>query len=652
MTPAAATSPAVSVPSKLFVFGEYSILEGGTAVVAAMQPYHTYFVSASGTRPDPHPESPLGRWLADFATDLDPAKVPGPWNGLLPVKGLQGLGTSTAELVAAWSAQKVPASASGLLAWYRNRFPRQSGADLAVQLEALGDGPGLYEVKPLAGVDGATFSLTRLKTGRALRRVLVFKAPEERKLATHESLKAYSRVKFDSFKLEFFEGKLRKLLADDETSADWKLLTEWAQDLSAHGLESAYGREVREALLKVPGVLGAKGCGAGLNDLFIAAVSGDYDVLKLREACGLHGLRPLGSLADLTAASDPVRAFAPVNIAWIKYMGKEAGRATNPSYSVTLDHIGTLTEVDCRPGPGRFEIHWNAVGYVPPESGREKIEKWLRDERIWVPLLTEIGYEAALPTGEVRITSWNSAPAATGIATSASGFAALALAWSACLIADPARRQDWITRFSSDTPEGAQIRAGLAQAASRGSGSAGRSIEGPWVEWTQDHRFVPHRFDTDWVDCVLMLEREPKKVTSSHAHERVRTSPHFAERMERLPARIREWKEALERARPGGDLTALRKVTLEETLDMHHLFHTSVPPFTYLNEQSKRWIELARNPESACPSREFVVTLDAGANVHWFVRPRELKLWRTWFRYKDPKLEWIEGRVGTGARYA
>lgn len=643
---------ALTVPGKLFVMGEYSILEGGTAILAAIQPQYTYFQSESGFKPAPHPDSPLGQWLTEFASDLDLKRVPHSWHGSIPVKDQQGFGSSTAELIAAWQSQKVPASPAGLLGWYRTRFPRQSGADLMVQLQALGDGLGLYEVKPDPRTPGA-FEIQRLKTGRVTKQLLVLKGPAESKLATHEAMKTHSRVGFDQYKLDFFQEKLRRLLVEDQTHRDWKLLTDWALELGSYGLESAFGREIREALIAIPGVFGAKGCGAGLNDSFLMAVSSDFDREKLARVCAQYGLRLMGSLHELTAASaEVVRAFAPVNIAWIKYMGKEAGRPTNPSYSITLDHVGTLTEIECRSserGDAKLPltIHWNEIGYVPPESGREKIEAWMRDEKVWAPLMDRSGFMWSMPSGEGWITSFNSAPAATGIATSASGFAAMAMAWSACMIS-PERRPQWYGLFSSTTPEGAQLRARIAQAASLGSGSAGRSIEGPWVEWNSAHEFVPHRFDSDWVDCVFLLEKEPKKIPSSQAHARVRTSPHFKERLEQLPARIRDWKAALELK----TMSELRRLTLDEAMDMHHLFHTSQPAFTYLNDASKRWIELARNPDSAVPSKDYVVTLDAGSNVHWFVRPKELKLWRTWFKFKDPKVEWIEGPAGSGARYA
>ncbi|MBS1958959.1 MAG: hypothetical protein JST80_05760 [Bdellovibrionales bacterium] len=640
----------VTVLGKIFLLGEYSILEGGSAFVAAIKPTYTYFQT---TVPTVHtqPESPLGKWYAEFAHDGSFGIEP--WSGSVPAPGFTGLGSSTAELIAAWSMRKLPVASAGLLTWYRAHFPKASGADLATQLQAMESGPGVYEVIPTTSKDtgAAGFAVHKLQVGRVARNLIVLKAPDAQKIPTHENLKEHLKVGFDAFKLEFFHEKMRKLLAQDEITTDWRILTEWAQELRGHGLESEYGRQIRDALTAIPGVISAKGCGAGLNDLFIAAVTPDFNRDKFEAIAHSYGLKILGSLHEVIDNAPSVRAFAPVNVAWIKYMGKDAGKPANPSYSITLDHVGTFTEVEVREdegaGRGRFHVHWNELGYVPPEAGREKIDQWLRNPNVWEPMFKELGYATRDVVGQVRITTMNSAPAGTGIATSASGFAALALAWSACLV-EPVQKQKWMQQFESPTSEGAQLRAMLAQAASRGSGSAGRSISGPWVAWTRDHQFVPQNLDTDWVDCILLLDREAKKIPSSLAHERVKTSPLFKTRVQNLATRIQDWMQAFQ----ARDVPTVRKLMLDEAMEMHELFHTSKPSFSYLSAESQKWINLARHPGPTLPSKEYVITLDAGANIHWFVRPKELKMWRTWFRFQDPKLHWIEGKAGQGARYA
>lgn len=643
---------AISVPGKVFLLGEYSVLDGGAALVAAVRPEHVYFWG----RPDLEsqlsaaslPKTPLHEWIADFSKDLDSKWIPRPWYG--PSTGALGLGlgSSTAELAAAWSRQKIPAQADGLLTWYRQKFPKQSGVDLQVQLQAMGEGLGVYEVE-------ASRSIRKLTLGASARSLLVLKAPVQKKLKTHEALQSYTRAPLDDYKIRYLHGRMIHLLGLDEINGDWKILNEWCDELAKHGLETEWARSIRMGLSTLRGVAGVKGCGAGLNDQFLVALESRYDREGLEAWIEKEGLDVLGTLDDLVAPRDRVTAFAPVNIAWIKYMGKREGRPTNASYSMTLDDLGTLTTLEQRSSrsvqSGHVSFLWNPAGYVPPESGREKMEAWMRDQRIWPALIESLGYSYRAPQNEVWILTQNSAPPATGIATSASSFAAMTLAWS-LLQVDPSEHVRWLTQFEQPGAAGQLMREKLSEVASKGSGSAGRSLMGPWVVWNPKAAegvspFQKMELDSDWVDCVLLLETEPKKVSSSEAHQRVVQSPQFLERCQKLPTRIFEWMAAQE----SQSWKRVRQLILEEAIEMHQLFHTSNPPFQYWNEQTRRWIDWAQVGQDL-PSDQFVVTLDAGANVHWLVRPRELKLWRTWFLYKDPQVRWIEGRSGPGGRYA
>ncbi len=512
-----------------------------------------------------------------------------------------------------------------------------------VQLHAMSEGLGVYLANPTEG------TLKSVLMGKSSRQILLFKADPRQKLATHTAVQSYSKTNFDRYKIDFLMSRFIQLLGQDEVTNDFKVLTEWALELSALGFETEWARKVREHALQIKGVVGCKGCGAGMNDVFMVAFdSARGQREELSTWASAQGLQLMGTLWGLTREASRVTAFAPVNIAWIKYMGKEEGTAANPSYSLTLDRIGSLTSIAQLDDALEYvEFRWSGLGYIPPEKGREKIEKFLRDERIWAPMLTKLGYFSRKPRGVFEIFTQNSAPAGTGIATSASGFAALTLAWTGMYL-EPENRARLLRQFAANTAEGAQLRLELARAASRGSGSAGRSIEGPWVCWNpkSEVEFQPLNMDSDWVDLILLLESEHKKVSSSEAHVRVKTSPLYPKRLENLGTRIQAWAEATHQKK----FELVKRLTLEESVEMHELFHTSVPPFAYWNEQTRYWLALVREGTDL-PSQEFVITMDAGANIHWFVRPRELKLWRTWLKFKDSKLRWLEGRVGTGARY-
>ena len=365
-------------------------------------------------------------------------------------------------------------------------------------------------------------------------------------------------------------------------------------------------------------------------------------------------------------------AFAPVNIAWIKYMGKDHGLPSNSSLSMTLREIGTHTTIKVleQNASLEFKLRWNEEGYLPPESGKKKAEAFLRNESLWKPALESLGFEYCPPQCEIEIFTRNNVPAGTGIATSASAFAALTLCWAEVLTG--ARGKEWVEAYSNlaslkeskgevsaqntekntglkkSFEKSREMKSILAQIASKGSGSACRSFHGPWVEWVPSSGVQSvSAGKVHFVDLILMIDREPKAVTSSSAHERVQTSPLFLGRVERAEARLAQVKRGL----LTDDLAMLQKTVIEEALDMHELFHTSNPSWSYLKPLSRDWISLVQNQSETLPSQDVVLTLDAGANVHLFIPVDEQLKWEEYIRRSFPGLDFCIGTEGTGAHY-
>jgi diphosphomevalonate decarboxylase len=338
-----------------------------------------------------------------------------------------------------------------------------------------------------------------------------------------------------------------------------------------------------------------------------------------------------------------VTAFAPVNIAWIKYMGKENGLPTNSSLSMTLKDTGTTTTIQVRDEQAsEFKIVWNSKGYTPPEKGKAKVHNFLTNERVFREAIESLGYAVNFPRGTVEIFTQNNVPAGTGIATSASAFAALTLAWSAILVGE--RKEQWLNDYAEKT----KFRNTLAEIARKGSGSACRSFDGPWVEWhprTGIHKIEVGK--TRFIDLILLIEKEQKEVSSSEAHERVKSSPKFLGRVGRVETRLAHVKQELKK----DDLKSLQKDVLEEALDMHELFHTSVPSFSYLRPLSREWIEMFKNHDAKLPTQNAVMTLDAGANVHVFIPEAEEGKWTQFLKTQYPDLQYVQAREGSGAHY-
>ena len=287
------------------------------------------------------------------------------------------------------------------------------------------------------------------------------------------------------------------------------------------------------------------------------------------------------------------KSSAPSNIALIKYMGKEPGnRATNPSLSMTLSSFRTDVEIELL--PNATSDCWRPLPGCEPlrESSTERFVKFFQK------LKEQAGRKECF---ELR--SGNNFPSDAGLASSASSFAALtktaALAFSE------------LNKSALPAPEA------LARVSQTGSGSSCRSFFSPWCYW-DDHRIGPVESTLPpLVDLVAVIETGFKKVSSSQAHQRVRTSALFTGRTERVQKRM----SALLAALAKGDFRATAEISWAELWDMHSLFHTSEPPFSYFAPGTVsvlRWAEDLWEKEGNGP----IVTIDAGPNVHLVV-PKE-----------------------------
>jgi len=282
-------------------------------------------------------------------------------------------------------------------------------------------------------------------------------------------------------------------------------------------------------------------------------------------------------------------AVACSNIAFVKYWGKrdEALRLPlHPSLSMALSRATTTTTVAFDPGLPRDEVLID--GWAAPPSARLRVVRHL--DRIRLMAGTE---------QRARVASRNSFPPDAGIASSASGFAALTVA------ATKAAGVELTTRA-------------LSSLARLGSGSAARSIPGGFSEWHADtehegssaEQIAPPEHWANLRDIVAVLEREPKSVGSTEAMALARSSPHFETRLALIPGRLERARQAiLDR-----DLTALGEASEEEAIELHLITMTSRPPIFYWRPETLAFIHrvLAWRSEGL----EVYFTIDAGPNVH------------------------------------
>lgn len=298
------------------------------------------------------------------------------------------------------------------------------------------------------------------------------------------------------------------------------------------------------------------------------------------------------------------RAIAHSNIALVKYWGKReavpgvADDLNLPavgSLSLTLDRLRTETEVH----PGERDAFFLG-GEL--HSGGPAVKVFRHLDRVW----TAAGYTSPRPA--CRVVSINHLPTSAGLASSASGFAALTLAAAAAF----------------GHPGDA---AALSVLARRGSGSAARSLWGGFVRLErgeqadgEDCRARPLFPPDHWALRLLVVHtaRGAKAIGSTDGMKRCReTSPYYAAWVETSEADL----GAAEAAIAARDLGALGAVMERSCFKMHACMMATDPAILYWNGATLEVIRAVWEARSA--GVEAYVTSDAGPHVKVLCRAED-----------------------------
>jgi diphosphomevalonate decarboxylase len=281
-------------------------------------------------------------------------------------------------------------------------------------------------------------------------------------------------------------------------------------------------------------------------------------------------------------------AQAHPNIAFIKYWGDRDNSLrlpANGSISMNLDGLSTRTSVSFQPSLGFDELIINE---------HEVMGKGL--ER--VSAILDIVRQAAGINAKAEVISENNFLTGAGIASSASAFAALALA------ATKAAGLDW-----SESQ--------VSRLARLGSGSASRSIPAGFVEWKmgssdEDCYAVSIASPEHWAlaDCVAIVSTGHKTTGSTEGHALASTSPLQAARVAGAPRRLDLCRKAiLER-----DFGSFAEIIEHDSDLMHAVMMTSRPALFYWQPATLAVMEAVRElRKSGIPA---AYTIDAGPNVH------------------------------------
>ncbi|NDI99538.1 diphosphomevalonate decarboxylase [Flavobacterium sp. LaA7.5] len=296
---------------------------------------------------------------------------------------------------------------------------------------------------------------------------------------------------------------------------------------------------------------------------------------------------------------------APSNIALVKYWGKKENQIPeNPSVSFTLNNCKTITKLafEKKDNSQNFSFDLFFEGQ-PKESFRPKIEKFLERIVIYLPFLKEYHF---------TINTQNTFPHSSGIASSASGMAALAMNFMSLeRLLNPEMTDDYFYKKASFL-------------ARLGSGSACRSVKGNVVVWGEHNDFsessnlygvtfpyMIHENFTNYQDTILLVDKGEKQVSSTVGHDLMHGHPFAQQRFAQAHNNLSKIKEAL----ISGDTTTFIAVVESEALTLHAMMMTSMPYFILMKPNTleiinRIWTYRAATGIPVC------FTLDAGANVH------------------------------------
>ncbi|KEY20305.1 diphosphomevalonate/mevalonate 3,5-bisphosphate decarboxylase family protein [Kaistella antarctica] len=298
-----------------------------------------------------------------------------------------------------------------------------------------------------------------------------------------------------------------------------------------------------------------------------------------------------------------VTESCPSNIALIKYWGKyETQIPANPSISYTLNLCKTNTELEFVANEP-FSVQTFLAGKEELKFAG-KIDKYFRNIEQYLPWILK---------GKYIIKTENTFPHSSGIASSASGFGAIAK----CLMA---LDETFVGKVNDDTSlRKASFLARL------GSGSACRSLYDGMVVWGETKEVAEssdlfavrypneeiHPIFRSFNDWVLLIHEGEKSVSSTVGHGLMNTNPYAERRFQEAHENFAILKTILKE----GNMTAFIKLVEHEALTLHAMMMMSEPAFILMKTGTlavinKIW-EFRK--ETSLP---LFFTLDAGANVH------------------------------------
>eukprot|EP01088_Endostelium_zonatum_P015343 TRINITY_DN3715_c0_g1_i1.p1 TRINITY_DN3715_c0_g1~~TRINITY_DN3715_c0_g1_i1.p1 ORF type:complete len:390 (-),score=108.47 TRINITY_DN3715_c0_g1_i1:64-1233(-) len=308
-----------------------------------------------------------------------------------------------------------------------------------------------------------------------------------------------------------------------------------------------------------------------------------------------------------------VTVRAPVNIAVIKYWGKSDEAQIlpiNSSLSATLnmDELCTTTTITASPSFTEDSIILNGnkdnINAKRLQNCLQTL-KFLAKQHKTVP--------ESLLSQHIQITTSNNFPTAAGLASSASGFAALTFALSKLYHIEPTTTD-------------------LTQIARVGSGSACRSLAGGFVQWHKGDSFtnqpssatqvLPHTHWPELVILVCIVNDKQKETPSTVGMQRsVHTSDLIVLRDLVTQKRIEMIRSAIQ----SKNFAQFAEITMKDSNQFHAICLDTYPPIKYMNEVSFEVVRLVHLWNELQKEVQVGYTFDAGPNAVLFLERKNLE---------------------------
>jgi diphosphomevalonate decarboxylase len=315
---------------------------------------------------------------------------------------------------------------------------------------------------------------------------------------------------------------------------------------------------------------------------------------------------------------------AQPNIALVKYWGKRDAALNLPavgSISITLDSLWTRTEVRFVPGQKQDQVSLNGRS---DEAESKRV----------AACLDLLRHRAGVDYG-AEVASQNNFPTAAGLASSASGFAALVHAGARALGLDLSLAEQSVL-------------------ARRCSGSAARSIFGGYVEWAHGKladgtdSVASPLLDADaWPlrVAVAITSKAAKQVGSSEGMRRTaQTSPYQSAWVDTQEADLDVARNAI----LARDFDALAAISEYSCLKMHALAMAAQPGLLYWNGATVECMHRVRALRQQ--GMPVFFTVDAGPQLKAVCAPSAIEQVKAALRDVPGVLDVLDTGLGAGAR--